>query len=176
MINETLFEILVYSCNQDAFLEHVTADVHKQLLRYPFGPLCLVRATDPVQQQRDEDLRKEMQEKEIERRLKPVRYNELVGCIEVHSVVTQLRADYWFSEKERIVVGGKTRGTIRWQGKLLEREYDGSLQTSSDIFKDFRGHLVRAIKGDRRLSRRHIDFEAFDRCGPFVDWRAALGL
>ena len=27
-----------------------------------------------------------------------------------------------------------------------------------------------------RLKHRYVDFEAFDRCGPFIDWRATLKL
>jgi hypothetical protein len=123
--NDTLFEILVYSSDQKEFLAAVTAKVDTQLIAYTFSPL-LGHAADPVQQQRDEKLRTQMRDKEIQRRLRPVRYNELVGCIEVHSVCTQLRADYWFTEKKRIVVGTETKGIIRWCGKLLEKEYGRS--------------------------------------------------
>jgi hypothetical protein len=175
VINNTLFEILVYSCDQEAFLAVVTAKVDKQIMSAWLSPL-LRHATDLLQQQQDEEFRLQYREKQIKRESKPIRYNELVGCIEVHSVFTQLRADYWFTEKKRIIIGTETKGIIRWCGKLLEKEYRSSKLTSREIFQDFRSDLGREAKRHARLGRRHIDFEAFDRCGPLVDWRAALQL
>jgi hypothetical protein len=172
--NDTLFEILVYSCDQDEFLNVVTAKVDK-LMAQRRGSLNAF-GTTPAQEQRDEELRTQMRDKGIQSELKPIRYNELVGCIEVHTVFTQLRADYWFTEKKRILIGSKVKGIVNWCGKLLEKEYRGSQLTSHEVFRDFRGCLTRAAGSNARLRRRYIDFEAFDRCGPFVDWRAALHL
>jgi len=134
----------------------------------------LNQAVDPA---REAELRTQMRDRAIQLQLKDMRYNELVGCIEVHSVFTQLRADLWFTDKKRVVVGSETKCIIRWCGKMLEREYGlGSPLTSREIFENFRRDLKREVERHRRLRRRHIDFAAFDRCGPFVDWHAVLQL
>lgn len=122
------------------------------------------------------DTWKKQREDEIQRQLHPVRYNELVGAIEVHRVGTQLRADYWYSEKERVIAGSKQKTPIRWCGKLLEKHYGQTKMSSHEIFSDFRAALIAAISGSGRLKRRWVDLEAFDRCGPHVDWRGVLEL
>lgn len=118
----------------------------------------------------------------------PVRYNELVGCIEVHSVFTQLRADWWFavskksttgredSRRATIRIGSNIKSIIRPRCALIEPCYSQPYRTSLEIFQDFRRLLEQAIKGNSLLRRRWVDFDAFDRCGPLVDWRAALSL
>lgn len=94
--------------------------------------------------------------------------------MEVHIVGSQLRADYRFTDKSRILVG--SRGVIRWRGKLLEKWYNGSRLTSPDIYSDFRLALGDEVRRHSWLKRRFVDFEALDRGGPLVDWRKALHL
>jgi hypothetical protein len=161
VINDVLFEIPVYSCSQEQFVAHVTATADKHMATV-FG------AGSPIwQEQRDE---------EIQRHLHPIRYNELIGAIEVHRVGSQLRADYWFSEKSRIIIGSKQKARIRWCGKFLEKHYRYSKLSSPEIFHDFREALVEQIKGSGRLKRRCVDLTAFDRSGRYVDWRRILEL
>jgi hypothetical protein len=161
MIDDGLFELPVYTCTQEQLVEHVTAYVDRQMADVPdFG-------TGFWQQQRQE---------EIQRHLRPVRYNELVGCVEVYSLGTQLRAGLWFTDKKRIVFGSPNRGRITSWGKILEMHYDHSDLSSVEIFNDFRDSLVAVVKRSRLLKRRFVDFNAFDRCGPFVNWRAVLNL
>ncbi len=160
VINETLCEILVYSCDQETYVSRTTASVDKLMAEIPdFG--------NPTywQQQRNELL---------QRMLKSVRYNELIGSIEVHFVGTQLRADYWFTDKKRIVIGSRDKGLIKWCGKLLEKDYRGSRLSSEGIFQDFRAALTAEIRHHTRLGRRFADFSIFDRCGPLIDWRSVL--
>ena len=107
--------------------------------------------------------------------LRAVRYNEFVGCIEVHRVGWQLRADRWYSRKKRIVIGFHEKGTVHWSGKLLEKGYNGSTLSSRN-FEDFRSALTAAIRRDPQFRRRWVDFTAFDRTGPYVDWRAIFNL
>lgn len=160
MINETLCEIPILSCDQKTFAARATAFVDKLMADTPdFG-------NPAFRQQQIEEL--------LQNELKPVRYNELVGCVEVHFVGTQLRADYWFTDKKRIVIGSRDKGTIRWCGKLLEKDYRGSLLSSVDIFQDFRAVLTAEIARHPRLGRRLADFSIFDRCGPVIDWRKVL--
>jgi len=161
VVNDTYFEILVYSCNQDSFVAKVTAEVEKNMASVPY---------------RGTDIWNRIREEEIQRHLKPVRYNEIVGAVEVHTVGSQLRADYWFSDKSRIVVGSRAKGVIKWRGKLIEKWYDDSGLSSLEIFDDFRAALGEQVRGHPRLKNRFVDFEALDRGGPLVDWRKALGL
>ena len=108
--------------------------------------------------------------------MKSVRYNELVGCIEIYAQGSQLRAGYWFSENKRIIVGSRERPLIAWQGKLLEKHYRHTRLSSPEIFRDFRNSVAYATSQRKRLAPRFIDFAAFDLCGPFIDWRGLLKL
>jgi len=161
VLNDTYFEVLVYSCDQDRFVAKVTADVDKYMAEVPdYG-------NGFWQQQRDEG---------IQRELKPVRYNELVGCIDIYVFGSQLRADYWFTEKRHVIIGSRVKGTIRPHGKLLEKWYSHSKLSSPEIFADFRAALNTEVRRHSRLNNRYIDFDAFERCGPFIDWREILKL
>ena len=83
-MKERLFEIPVYSCSQSEFVARVHADAAKSMASVPnYG-------SGFWEQQLQE---------EVQRHLKPVRWNELVGSIEVYAMGSQLRADYWFTEK-----------------------------------------------------------------------------
>lgn len=161
MINETLFEIPIYSCTQEQFIAHVTAQAEKDMASVP---------------DYNNGFWQEQRDQEIKRHLKAVRYNELIGCIEIHAIGTQLRADYWFTNKKRIIIGSPQKGVVSWRGKLLESHYRGSKLSSQNIFKDFRKAITSTVNDRERLKNRFVDLSAFDRCGPFVDWRALLRL
>ncbi len=161
MINETHFEVMVYSCYQDTFVKRVTTRAKADMASVPdYGT----------------GFRQEQLEDTIKSRLKPIRYNELIGCVDIHIVGTQLRADYWFTDKARIFIGSSEKGVISWRGKLLEKHYNQSPLSSPEIFSDFRAALDIEAKRHTSLKRRFVDFEAFDRTGSLIDWRAALGL
>jgi hypothetical protein len=161
MLNDTYFEVLVYSCDQDAFVAKVTTDVDNYMAIVPdYG-------NGFWQQERDEGIKRE---------LKPIRYNELVGCLDIYAFGSQLRADYWFTDKKRVIAGARVKGTIRPCGKLIEKRYSHSNLSSPEIFADFRAALNAQVRRHSRLRNRYVDFGAFDRCGPLVDWRAVLKL
>lgn len=160
-MNETYFELPVYSCNQEALVERVTKDAEKVMAG--------VRGYG-------NGFWQEQLADEIKRHLFPIRFNELVGSIEVHVIGSQLRADYWFTDKKKIVIGSKSKGTIRPVGKLIEIHYKQSRLSSLEIFDDYRKKLEKRVKEHSRLKRRFVDYSVFDRCGPFVDWRRVLNL
>lgn len=160
-MNETYFEILVYIRRQEQLNLRVENEAERVMADVPnYG----------------NGYWDKQKQEEIQRHLYPVRFNEIVGAIEIHNVGTQLRADWWFSSKQRIVPGARSRGEISYVGKLLEIDYDRTEMVSFEIFDDFRKNLKQEIERNRRLKKRFIDFDAFDRCGPFVNWRAILGL
>ena len=154
-----MFEISVYSCNQEQFISRVTANAEKVMATVPDYKNGFWQA---------------QLKHEIQRHSKPVRYNELIGCIEVHTIGSQLRADYWFTDKKRILIGSQQKGVVKWRGKLLEKHYSQSKLSSTDIFSDFRIALTTAIGDNTKLKNRFIDLSAFNRCGPFIDWCALL--
>lgn len=160
-MNETYFEILVYTCRQAQLVARVERETQRIMADVP---------------DYKNGFWEEQMNSEIQRRLYPVRFNEVVGAIEVHTLGAQLRADWWFTKKRKVVVGGNSRGAIRHVGKLLECSYSQTEKSSSEIFQDFREALRIEVRSDRRLKRRFVDFDVFDRCGPCIDWRAVLGL
>lgn len=107
---------------------------------------------------------------------RPALYNDVVGCVEVHTIFTQLRADYRFTDKKRILHGSRHRGIIRHVGKLIEPDYAMCGLSSFEIFRDFRQRLLDAVNRTARLKERHLNVEAFNRCGPCIDWRSLLKL
>ena len=159
MVHDTVFEILVYSCDQQTFAERMTASAKADMASVP-------NDGTGFWQEQLEDL--------IRRKLKPIRYNELVGCVDVYTYSGQIRAGYWFTDKARIMLGSNAKGVISWRGKIVEKHYNHSNLSSKEIFVDFRGALDLAVKQHRRLKHRFVDFVAFDRIGPHVDWRHAL--
>ena len=157
MINDTIFEIPVYSCSQEQFNAKITDQIDKLMQDVPknYGNAIW----------------EEQRQEELNQQLGSIRFNEVIGYIEIYLFGSQLRADYWFSEKSRIVIGSKSKGRITSRGRLLERHFQPHRKLkSSQIFKQFRESLERAAKGNNLLKRRHVDYAAFDRCGPFIDW------
>jgi hypothetical protein len=123
MIDDGLFELPVYTCTQEQLVEHVTAYVDRQMADVPdFG-------TGFWQQQRQE---------EIQRHLRPVRYNELVGCVEVYSLGTQLRAGLWFTDKKRIVFARFSRCTTTTRTSRRSR-YSTTFEIHSSQWSSGRG-------------------------------------
>lgn len=160
-MNETYFEILIYTVSQEELVERVKRQTDRTMQSVPdFG----------------NGFWQEQKESEIARHLYPIRYNEIVGAIEVHKLGSQLRADWWFTEKQKVMVGGRSQGEIKHIGKLIEIDYSCTPMSSAEIFEDFREALVAEVKANRRLKRRYLDFETFNRVGPLLDWRIVLGL
>jgi hypothetical protein len=123
----------------------------------------------------DTQIWQDQRDDELKRRLNSIRFNEIIGYIEVHIVGSQLRADYWFTDKSRIVLGSRSKGRLTWRGKLLEKHFPPHRElSSSTIFEDFRKSLHRAVGESDRLRKRYVDFTAFDRCGPFIDWSSLI--
>jgi hypothetical protein len=93
MLIDTYFAVLVYPCNQERFVAKVTADIDKY------------RATAPDyrtgfwQQQGDEAIRSQFM---------PIRYNTLVGCIDIYVLSDQLRAG------DGTHLGEKLGGAVEW--------------------------------------------------------------
>jgi hypothetical protein len=93
----------------------------------------------------------------------------------------RLRADI-DDDLGKAPVGGRELEIYQWQrddeyrrrGKLLEKRYRVRQQSSREFFADFCLSLRNAINRHRRLHGRHIDFRAFDRIGPYIDWRGLL--
>lgn len=160
MVNRTLFEILVYSCTQEEFNRRATEEVDRFMNDVP---------------KYEESFWQEQRQQELQARLHPIKYNEVVGSIEVYALGTQLRADYWFTEKSRIIIGSGTARRIRWMGKLVECRFSSQeLSDATSIFRKFRKALDSAIGDTRSLKGRFVDFDAFDRCGPLLDWASAI--
>lgn len=160
-MNDTVFEILVYSGTEEELSARITANVDRAMKNVPnYG----------------NGFWREQREDELRRHMKPVNYNEIVGCIEVYVLDSDLRADYWFTNRKRIILGSKNKGTITWRGKLLEKHYCKACLSSPELFHDFRVALDREVSRHSQLKRRFVDFSAFDRCGPCVDWRTLIGL
>ena len=161
MHNRTAFEILVYSADQ--------TEVQKRIEQLADKAMAIVpgKGTEFWQKQWDDT---------VDRRWRTSLFNELIGAIEVHLVETQLRADYWFTDKKRIVVLSSARGNIGHRGQILEMEYRDSRLSSTELFYDFRRKLQSAIDATPRLVNRFVNLQPFDRCGPFVDWRSLLKL
>lgn len=160
-MKETYFELPIYSCSQEALVERVTKTARKSM--------ATVRDYG-------NGFWQEQLADEIRRHLIPIRFNELVGSIEVHVKGSQLRADYWFTDKKKIVIGSRSKGAIRPIGRLIENHYKSSRLSSSEIFDDFSQSLKRRVNEHSRIKRRFVDYSIFDRCGPFIDWRSILTL
>jgi hypothetical protein len=123
----------------------------------------------------DDQIWQEQRDDELKRRLAPIRFNEIIGYIEVHLVGSQLRADYWFTDKSRIVLSSRSKGRLIWRGKLIEKHFPPHRELSANmIFEEFRKSLQRAVGESDRLRNRFVDFTAFDRCGPFIDWSSLI--
>lgn len=158
---ETYFELLIYACSQEELASRARSRAKKVMADVPnYG----------------NGFWEEQLEDEIRRYSRPVWYNELVGCIQIHVVGSQLRADYSYTDKKHIVIGSSRKGTVLPKGKLLETHYANSKMASPDIFHDFREKLRSRIKQHSRLRHRFVECAAFDRCGPLLDWRSVLGL
>lgn len=159
--NGTYFEILVYTCDQDIFLDHVTKKAKKEMASVPdYG----------------NGFWQEQLNDSIKRKFKPIRYNELIGYVVVYPLYWQLRADYWFTDKKRIVIGSKEKGVITHRRNILEKNYKSSSLTSPEIFCEFRGELDDEVRKHWELKNGFVDFSALDRIGPHVDWRSVLKL
>ena len=156
LITDTIFEIPIYSCSQAQFNERITNQVDKHMhgiTNYGNG------------------FWEQQREQELHARLGPTRFNEVIGYIDIHVLGSQVRADYWLSNKAKIVIGTKTKGRITPRGKLFEAHFYPKGQLNSiEIFHQFRKSLERVIRDNQLLKDRHIDFAAFDRCGPYIDW------
>ena len=159
MINNTVFEILVYSCSDKQFSDRIRLKAEKVMSH--------------VRDYKNGFWQKQLED-EYNRHIKPIRYNQVIGAIEIHILHGQVRADYWFTDKKRIYIDSKNKGTILWQGKLLERNYSGEKLTSDEIFKDFMACLKTEITNTSSFKKRHIDLKSFERVGTYVDWCALI--
>ncbi len=160
-MNENYFEIPVHSCSQECFFERVKNNAEKVMAGIPNN---------------GNGFWEEQLEDEINRHLYSVSYNEIIGSINVYAMGSQLRADYWYTNKKSIVIGSKVKGTIEPRGKLIECHYKASNLLSVEIYEDFRRKLEKSVNEHFILKKRFVDYSTFDRCGPFIDWRKILNL
>lgn len=159
MINNTIYEILVYSCSDEQFSDRIQLKAEKVMSH--------------VRDYNNGFWQKQLED-EYREHIKPIRYNQIIGAIEIHIIHGQVRADYWFTDKKRIHIDSNNKGTILWQGKLLERNYSGEEITSNEIFNDFMASLKTEIKNTSSFKKRFIDLKSFERVGAYIDWHALI--
>ena len=116
MINDTIFEVPVYTCNQKQANARISKQVDKNMRNVPdYG-------TGFWEEQRDSEFR---------RRCGPIRFNEIIGFIDVHIVGSQLRADYWFVDRKRITGSPCRRPVKEWKNSWYFDYLNGDASTSA---------------------------------------------
>ena len=100
----------------------------------------------------------------------PWEFNEIIGYIRLHFLGTQVRGEYFASTKKRIV-RTRTR-TLEWITWKLAPEVDiDPPYGKEEILRAIRQYVCDC---KRKLPRRHVDDELFERVAPHVDWPAVL--
>jgi len=104
----------------------------------------------------------------------PWEFNEVVGWIALCRFGAQVRKHLYLPKAERIVK--RARVAVVKRAELVEDEFAGSPKTSREIFETLLASLERDARRERLLKPRYVDLTSFLAVGPFIDWRALLGL
>ena len=98
---------------------------------------------------------------------KPWKYNDIVGYITLIAGLNQIKGEYWFVDAKRLRRDLK-RKVFTYRDKVIEVWIDPQ-DSSKATFEMIRESILEVAKR-KRFKDRHIDLEAFDNIGPYVDW------
>lgn len=100
------------------------------------------------------------------------RYNQIIGWLQIYVLGSQVRGEYWFTEKKRIPFIVQNPALV-YQGKAFELSFYPE-DSSNDIFAGVCARIDMMNK-ERPFKGRFIDTESFHNTGPAVNWRHLLG-
>jgi hypothetical protein len=104
-------------------------------------------------------------------RRQPWDYNEVIGWIEIAGFHDVIKA--YFSMRQGKRMNRHSSQPFGISHKLTELWLSND-QTDELITSELRKDLARAVKSVSRLKRSNIDFRAYDRIAPWLNWRQAL--
>lgn len=102
------------------------------------------------------------------------RYTQAVGWVRLYVLGDQIQGDIWFVGAKRVSRRMNKR-KFEYFGKAFELSFFPGEDSSSDIYCQVRSALENLSK-EKPFRRRYLDLEAFYHVGPFINWRALIGL
>jgi hypothetical protein len=104
----------------------------------------------------------------------PYPYNQVIAWVRLETKGEGVvKENAWALPQKRI-----ERLFVRryeYRHKVIETWFRQS-DSSDAVFNGLRNPLVALTARDGPFPRRHVDLDAFDGIGPFVDWRRLVGL
>lgn len=102
----------------------------------------------------------------------PWKYNNIIGYMSLYIHGSQIRGEYYSSNKKRILRKG--RGTIVYKAHKLAIEVDLDIcsKDNSVIFKQIKSYIKSCIVdiNKYRKKKRSVDTTNFDKVGKYIDW------
>lgn len=96
------------------------------------------------------------------------RYNEIIGFIRLHFLGTQVRGEYYATERKRIVRTRRKQFSYQTWKLAAEEDFYGEISSKSIYLA-----IMRYIEACRReVKGRYIDDYLIKQIGPYVDWLA----
>jgi hypothetical protein len=168
MPGKLLFEVPVYRTSHDDYIKELQAAKAAYMDRVAEGWAYYERpGTDP---RLKEDHFKRM-EYAFHDSWRSWHYNQAIGWIQLLGRWDVIKGEYHFAREKKIVQHPRHR-SFEWRGKTLELWLPHKA-SSREIYELLLEELM-DLRKERPFKRRHIDLEAFQSVGPYIDWRNAV--
>lgn len=166
MLDKYFFDIMIYPCSENEYLKEKKKDrlliekYHADQYRKAGLSLELSSYSDIV-------------ESESNYNWPPWRLNQMVGYIRLFVFGNQIRGDYYWINKKRILKNSTAAKRFYWKGHAITIMGLNYL-TNEQIFDKVISRLKKLLTEKSILKNRHLDLESFSNIGPLIDWQKLL--
>ncbi|SRR5258708_18950042 len=160
------FEIAVYSCNADRFFAERENKLNSHLdwITRQSGGTTREQAPHTFM----------VAEQYFLKTYGDWRYTQAIGWIRLYILGTQIRGESWIVDAKHITREMNKKKFYHY-GKAFELDFFLGEDSSSEIFSQLCDTLANTVK-DKPFKGRYLDLEAFQKIGPFINWREFIGL
>jgi len=99
-------------------------------------------------------------------------FNEVIAWVVVVGLSDMIKV--YMSKRQGQRFHRKPQGLFEWGDKLTEVNLHSD-HTNETIAAEVRTEIVDALQSLHGMRNRFVDFAAFDRIAPCLDWRCAMG-
>lgn len=165
-MHQPLISIPIYRCSKEQYDEEIAKDRKISKDRW-----LAVNPPESCTNLTQDEYRKIMEDF-VNRIPNLWQYNQIIGYISIYVFCSKIKAELWYTTKQKIRKG-ITYKDIRYKAYGL-LDISTEYLTNEQVFDRLIEDLEKIKEQYKSLKNRHIDLSELKSFGPFIDWKSFI--
>ena len=164
MVDQYIFDIPIYRKTKDDFKAEIDSLVASRI--------DWIVSHDPKQQTLDQEIHQRIYHSIIADSGGPWQFNQIVGWLRLFIEGNSIGCHPWWVDAKRINRRMRNkRMYLQTPSDILQARFKN--ESSNEIYNGLLERLIKLSK-DSTYKNRYVDFDVFQRIGPYIDWHTLL--